>query len=64
MANVDPSEVQNFLGGIDYPASKSELVDYARNHGASNNVLQTIQGLDRDQFESPTDIGEAMREMM
>lgn len=63
MANVNPAQVEKFLGGMDYPASRDDLVSYAKQKGADNNVLQTIQNLPYDNFDTPADVSEAIGEM-
>ena len=34
MAKVNPVRVQKFLGGLDYPASKEDLIKRAEREGA------------------------------
>lgn len=63
MANVNPVQVQKFLGGVDYPATRDDLVSYAKQKGADNNVLQTIQNLPYDNFDTPADVSEAIGEI-
>lgn len=63
MANVNPVQVQKFLGGVDYPATRDDLVNYAKQKGADSNVLQTIQSLPYDNFDTPADVSEAIGEM-
>ncbi|SDM27446.1 DUF2795 domain-containing protein [Allokutzneria albata] len=57
---VNPIQVQKFLGGIDYPATKEEVLRTAQRQGADDQVLDTLRGLDRDDFNSPNDISEAI----
>ncbi|MCP2257086.1 Protein of unknown function (DUF2795) [Streptoalloteichus tenebrarius] len=57
---VNPIQVQKFLKGIDYPATKDEVVKAAQSQGADDNVLDTLRNLPRDNFNSPNDISEAM----
>lgn len=63
MAHVNPVQVQKFLGGVDYPATRDDLVSYAKQQGADNNILQTIQSLPYDNFDTPADVSEAVGEM-
>ncbi len=60
MAKVNPIQVQKFLGGIDYPCSKQDLVQRAESQGADENVRQTLQSLPMDRFNSPNDVSEAI----
>ncbi len=57
---VNPIQLQKFLGGIDYPADKQTLLDTARSKGADDNVLQTLEGLPMEHFNSPNDVSEAI----
>ena len=60
---VNPIQVQKFLGGIDYPARKDELIKRAKKAGADQNVMNTLMSLARDDFNSPNDISEAIGDM-
>ena len=57
---VNPIQVQKFLGGVDYPASKDDIVRTAREQGADDNVLSTLEALGPQEFNSPNDISEAI----
>ena len=63
MAKVNPIQLQKFLGGIDYPASKQDLVRRARENGADENVVQTLEQLPMERFNSPNDVSEAVGKM-
>jgi Protein of unknown function (DUF2795) len=60
---VNPIQLQKFLGGIDYPARKQDLLDRAKKSGADKNVMKTLESLPRDNFNSPNDISEAFGDM-
>lgn len=49
----NPVQVQKFLGGLDYPASKQALLDKAREKGADQRLLETLQRLPDRQYDSP-----------
>jgi len=53
-----PIELQKYLGGVDHPADKKTLVDIARRNGGDD-VVQTLQDLPSDRFNSPNDVREA-----
>ena len=57
---VNPVQLQKFLKGVDYPAKKEEVVRAARQHGADEKVIATLQSLPMNRFNSPNDISEAM----
>jgi hypothetical protein len=57
---VNPIQLQKYLSGIDYPAKKQDLIERARQKGADDNVLQTLKSLNREDFNSPNDVSEAL----
>ncbi|MCU1574535.1 MAG: hypothetical protein JWO93_2617 [Micrococcaceae bacterium] len=56
----NPIQVQKFLGGIDYPASKEDIVNKAKEKGADGNVLEALQNLPDQQYDAPTAVSEAI----
>jgi hypothetical protein len=54
-----PIQLQKYLGGVDYPVDKDTLVQKARDNGADDDVVQTLQSLPFDKFNSPNDVSEA-----
>jgi hypothetical protein len=55
----NPIQLQKYLGGVDYPADKQTLVRTARDQGADDDVIQTLESLPFDRFNSPNDVSEA-----
>jgi hypothetical protein len=60
MAKANPIQVQKFLSGMDYPAGKDELVDHAKKQGADDNIMQTLEQLPDENFETPADVSKAI----
>lgn len=56
----NPIEVQRYLGGVDYPADRSALVDAARDSGAPNDVVSALEALADTSYDSPTEVSEAL----
>ena len=56
----NPIQVQKFLGGIDYPASKDTIVSTAQNEGADDNVLDALRGIPDKEYDGPTAVSEAV----
>jgi hypothetical protein len=56
---ANPIQLQKYLGGVDYPTDKQNLIEHARSKGADENVLKTLQELPMDRFNSPNDVSEA-----
>jgi hypothetical protein len=57
---ANPIQVQKFLGDIDYPIGKQDLVERARSKGADDDVTSTLEQLPFDEFNSPNDVSEAI----
>lgn len=57
---VNPIQVQKFLGGLDYPIGRQELVEHAKSKGADAEVTATLEQLPSDRFNSPNDVSEAI----
>ena len=47
------------LDEANYPCSKQELADYAREQGADDDIVQSLLRLDRSRFHSPADVSDA-----
>lgn len=60
---LSPAQIQQYLGGVDYPCSKEDLIDHAREEGAEDDVIDMIEGLPMDRFNSPNDVSEAISGM-
>jgi hypothetical protein len=56
---TSPIELQRYLGGVDYPTDKQSLIERARDNGADDAVIQTLESLPADRFNSPNDVSEA-----
>ena len=49
-----PIDIQRALGGVDYPASRSELVETARRHQADESIVGLIERLPDRDYDGPT----------
>ena len=56
------SEIEKSLKGINFPASRQDLVQQAKKNNASQNVVRAIEKLPEDKFNSPTDVAKAWGE--
>ncbi len=63
MAKVNPVQVEKFLKGLDYPVSKKDLVTYARQHGADENILAVLSRLPDQTYNGPIDVSKAIGEI-
>jgi hypothetical protein len=60
MPKVNPVQVQKYLGGLDYPVEKQDLLRRAEEQGADEDVRSTLERLPMDHFNSPNDVSEAI----
>ncbi|MDQ1083577.1 MULTISPECIES: DUF2795 domain-containing protein [Microbacterium] len=58
--NPTPIELQKYLGGVDYPATKDDLVRVARQNGAPDDLVSALENADRDSFDGPTAVSSAV----
>jgi len=54
--HVSPAIVERYLGGMHYPAEKQNLVSNAKGKGAPNDVMDLINKLPDETYNSPIDI--------
>lgn len=52
-------EIEKALKGTSYPANKQELTQQAEQNNASQEVMDAIQNLPEDRFNSPIDVQKA-----
>jgi hypothetical protein len=57
---VNPIQIQTFLKGVDYPASKEALLQNAERNGADEGVRTTLEQLPDEEYETPADVSEAL----
>lgn len=59
---VSPIAVSKAIKGIDFPASKSDLIEHAKQNKADKEVMDLLQNLSEDRFESVKDVEKAYSE--
>lgn len=50
---ANPIHMQKFLGGVDYPASKEDLLEHARRKGADEEVLRKLESIPSRTYDGP-----------
>lgn len=63
MATVNSVSLQKYLKGMNYPATKDDLIEHAESQGADDNVLDTLEQLPEDEYETPADVSKAVGEI-
>lgn len=56
----NPIQIQKFLGGIDYPAKREDLISRAKDSGADSNVMEALKALPDQEYDSPTAVSSAI----
>ena len=54
MARAEFIEVQKYLAGADYPATKEQLMEHAKRQGANKDVLEALSGISDGSTTVPT----------
>jgi hypothetical protein len=54
-------ESQHYIQGIDYPASRDEVASTAEGNGAPDNLVQKIRNANRERFDNPNQVLQAVR---
>lgn len=57
-----PIQVQKYLKGMDYPATKNDLIEHAKKNGAEESVISMLQGMKTNKFNDPADVSKALGE--
>jgi hypothetical protein len=63
MADVNPVQIQKYLRGVDYPASKEDLIKHAEREGADQSVLSMLERLPDGRYQTPADVSEAIGQL-
>lgn len=49
-------DVAQALNGIDFPADKQKICDYARKNGANSDISEALDALPEEQYTSMADV--------
>ena len=59
MSQPNPIKMQKYLSGINYPASRDELVEHAKSAGADQEVLEHLHNLPDKRFDGPDKVSQS-----
>lgn len=62
LGGISPANIQKFLAGVSYPASRDDLIEHARGNRAPPDVMELIEGLPDQEFGGPQDVQKAYPE--
>ncbi|MGY1813540.1 DUF2795 domain-containing protein [Blastococcus sp. SYSU D00820] len=57
---VSPIDIQKALSGMDYPASKEQIVSHAESNGGGKDVLEALKGIEDREYEGPSGVSSAV----
>ena len=55
---VSPIDIQKTLKGMDYPATKEQILEHAK--GGDKDVLDALQKIDDREYEGPSGVSAAV----
>jgi hypothetical protein len=54
--DFNPDEARQYLEGVEYPASKEDLVSTAEGNGAPEELVERLHTLGRPSFSGPEEV--------
>ena len=57
---VSPIDIQKALSGMDYPASKDDIVRHARERGGNDEVVSALENIEDREYEGPSGVSSAV----
>lgn len=57
----DVTEVQSYLKGMDYPASREDVASQAEDNGAPDDLVTALRGMEQEEFEGPNEVMAGMK---
>ena len=58
--DVNPIEVQKHLKGVQYPASREDVVAAAESNGAPQEIIDALRSASQDEFDGPNAVQAAL----
>jgi hypothetical protein len=57
---VSPIDIQKALSGMDYPASKDQIVQHAQKQGGDEEVIEALKKIPDREYEGPSGVSSAV----
>ncbi len=57
----DATEVQSYLKGIEYPASREDVASQAEDNGAPDDLVSALRDMDEEEFDGPNEVMAGMK---
>jgi hypothetical protein len=58
-----PALVIEYIGNVEFPASREKLLEAARNHIAPEEVIYTLEHLPDREYKSPVDLSNSVAKL-
>ena len=58
--DVNPIEIQKYLKGVNYPASKDDLASTAESNGAPSEIVEALRNASQGSFDGPSGVQQAL----
>jgi hypothetical protein len=56
----EPIEAQKYLSGMNYPATKDEIIEHAKNQRAPKEVLEELKKIPEQEYDGPNRVSQAV----
>lgn len=56
MPQANPVQLQRAMQGVAFPVNKAALLRNARDTGAEDDVIESLERLDEQEFRAPSDV--------
>jgi hypothetical protein len=57
---ASPIDIQKALSGLDYPATKDQILQHAEQNGADKEILDALRQIDDREYEGPSGVSSAV----
>jgi hypothetical protein len=57
-----PIDLQKSLGGVDYPATKDQLIEHAKSKGGDSSIIEQLQQIPDREYDGPNAVSKAFSE--
>lgn len=61
MAHTSVPEILQAIKNVDFPAGKDDLIDAARQSGASDEVIKALRGIPPEEYTNRDDVAHSVR---
>ena len=61
--NISAAEIEKFIGGMDFPAEKQDLVEHAKGKGAHQEVLDFMNQFPDKEYGNAVDVSRGVSQV-